>query len=59
MKIKSLSKFDLDVIQDAKNRNWQWWDEDGFPMPDPAELAQFIYDPEADLALLDFEDAHE
>jgi hypothetical protein len=28
------------AIQEAKDNNWPWWDEDGFPSPDPAELAR-------------------
>jgi hypothetical protein len=40
MKIMSYSSDDLALIREAKEENWPWWDEDGFPAPDPAELAR-------------------
>jgi hypothetical protein len=47
MKIRSLSESELLVIKEAKDNNWPFW-EDGFPVPDPAELAKFFPDPDPD-----------
>jgi len=32
-------------------KDWPYWDEDGYPMPNPAELATFISVPEIDADL--------